>query len=45
MLSSSLNPDDHKRAAENPVIKQFFNKPLQKTDLEAIKNFYTQAVN
>ena len=27
MLSSSLNPEDHQRADDNPVEKKFINKP------------------
>jgi CheY-like chemotaxis protein len=42
MLSSSLNPADHSRAEASPVIKQFLNKPLKKSDLEGIAKFYAQ---
>lgn len=44
MLSTSLNPKDHKRAEENPVIKQFFNKPLTKAALVGISKFYAEAL-
>ena len=37
MLSSSLNPEDHERAENNPVVKKFINKPLSKANLEEIK--------
>ena len=45
MLSTSLNPDDHKRAHESPVVKQFLNKPLQQEDLAVISKFYVEALN
>ena len=38
MLSSSLNPEDHQRADDNPVVKKFINKPLSKADLDEIRN-------
>ena len=44
MLSSSLNPADRQRAEENPAVKQFLNKPLQKEDLQVINKFYLDAV-
>ena len=40
MLTSSNNPRDHKRAEEDPIVKEFLNKPLQKTDLEIINRAY-----
>ena len=40
MLSSSLNPSDHERAENNPVVKKFINKPLSKGYLEEIKQLY-----
>jgi CheY-like chemotaxis protein len=36
MLSTSLNPDDHKRAAENPYVNKFLNKPLNAEQLEML---------
>jgi len=33
MLSTSLNPEDHERAAENPFVNRFLNKPLNKEKL------------
>jgi CheY-like chemotaxis protein len=33
MLSSSLNPDDHKRVADNKFVSMFLNKPLLKEKL------------
>ena len=40
MLTSSNNPRDHKRAEEDPIVNEFLNKPLQKTDLEIINRAY-----
>jgi CheY-like chemotaxis protein len=37
MVSSSLNPEDHQRADDNPIVKKFINKPLSKGDLEQIR--------
>ncbi len=41
MLSTSLNPDDEKKAKDNPLINDFVNKPLIKDNLREIieKNF------
>ena len=36
MLSSSLNPDDHKRAEQNKFVKRFLNKPLNQEKLELL---------
>ena len=36
MLSSSLNPDDHEKAAKNKFINRFVNKPLDGTKLESL---------
>jgi CheY-like chemotaxis protein len=40
MLSSSLDPSDHDRAEQNPVVKKFINKPLNKGNLDEIKQLY-----
>jgi CheY-like chemotaxis protein len=40
MLSSSLDPADHDRAENNPVVKKFMNKPLRKENLEEIAALY-----
>jgi len=44
LLSSSLDPIDHDRAKNNPVVKKFINKPLNKTDLDEIRQLYQQEV-
>ena len=36
MLSTSLNPEDHEKAATNPYVKQFINKPLDRTKIEEL---------
>lgn len=36
MLSSSLNPDDHKRAEENKFVNRFLEKPLDWGKLETL---------
>jgi len=36
MLSTSVNPDDHKRASEDPSIHSFLSKPLDSETLERI---------
>jgi CheY-like chemotaxis protein len=43
LLTTSLNPDDKKRAEKNPVISSFENKPLDLKILEKIvtKHFKT----
>jgi len=43
MLSSSLDPHDHERAENNPVVKKFVNKPLNKANLDDIKTLYLQS--
>ncbi|HKR03848.1 MAG TPA: response regulator, partial [Bacteroidia bacterium] len=40
MVSSSLDPSDHERAQNNPVVKKFLNKPLNKTNLEEISKLF-----
>ncbi len=40
MLSSSLSPADHDRANNNPIVKKFINKPLDKDNLKEIKELY-----
>ncbi len=36
MLSTSLNPDDDRRARENPLIQEFINKPLSVEILQGL---------
>lgn len=36
MLSSSLNPEDHKKAEENKFVNQFLEKPLDKSKLDPL---------
>jgi len=36
MLSTSLNPEDHKRAADNPYVSKFLNKPLNAEQLRLL---------
>lgn len=43
MLSTSLDPHDHERAENNPVVKKFLNKPLSKANLEDIYSLYIQS--
>jgi CheY-like chemotaxis protein len=44
MLSSSLDPADHERAENNPVVKKFMNKPLRKENLDDIAALYNAAM-
>lgn len=44
MLSSSLDPHDHQRAEDNPVVKKFMNKPLNKTNLEDIRVLFKNSI-
>src|SRR5688500_15272406 len=44
MLSSSLNPSDHERATNIPIVKKFINKPLSKADLDEIRELYTVGI-
>jgi len=37
MLSTSLNPNDHKRAASSPFVNRFLNKPLDKAKMEILE--------
>ncbi|MCX6350812.1 MAG: response regulator [Bacteroidetes bacterium] len=37
MLSTSLNPADHKRAESNPYVKKFLTKPLDKDKMDELK--------
>ena len=37
MLSTSLDPTDHERAKNNPFVKKFLNKPLDKDSLNDFK--------
>lgn len=37
MLSTSLDSSDHQRAMNNPYIKRFLNKPLDKANLEKLE--------
>ena len=43
MLSSSLDPSDLERAQQNAIVKMFLNKPLNKTNLEQIRQLYLQS--
>lgn len=36
MLTTSLDPEDRKRAARHAVVRDFFNKPLSRTHLERV---------
>ena len=36
MLSSSLDAFDHERAAKNPYINRFLNKPLNTDDIDEL---------
>jgi len=36
ILSSTINPDDHKKAKSNPLVAGFLSKPLSKEYLEGI---------
>jgi len=40
MLTTSLNPDDKKRAANNPAIAGFRSKPLTPAMMEEILSQY-----
>jgi CheY-like chemotaxis protein len=42
MLSSSLSPSDHDRAETNPAVRKFINKPLNRDNLEDIRQLYRQ---
>ncbi|HKR06565.1 MAG TPA: response regulator [Bacteroidia bacterium] len=44
MISSSLDPSDHERAQNNPVVKKFLNKPLNKTHLEEISKLFNENI-
>ena len=37
MITTSIHPDDLKRAESNPLVIRFLNKPLNKEKLETIK--------
>nr|WP_294938260.1 response regulator [uncultured Flavobacterium sp.] len=37
MITTSIHPDDLKRAESNPLVIRFLNKPLDKEKLEIIK--------
>ncbi len=46
MLSSSLDPNDHKRVNENRFVKCFLNKPLKKEKLqETLKSHFEMATS
>jgi CheY-like chemotaxis protein len=36
ILSTSLDPEDHKKAGDNPLVKKFLNKPLSREVLQSI---------
>ena len=40
VLSSSINPDDRKKAENNPLVTGYLSKPLTKEILEQIKHNY-----
>lgn len=40
MLTTSLNPDDQKRAEQNPLVNGFANKPLTREKLAEILKAY-----
>lgn len=40
VLSSSINPDDRKKAENNPLVTGYLSKPLSKEILEQIKQNY-----
>jgi CheY-like chemotaxis protein len=42
MLSTSLNPEDHKRSGENPYVNRFLNKPLNKENMEVLKQEFAE---
>lgn len=43
MLTTSLNPDDAKKAKENGVVKEFQNKPLTVESLqEIVKKYFSE---
>ncbi|MBO9584512.1 MAG: response regulator [Flavobacterium sp.] len=43
MLTTSLHPDDIKRAESNPLVARFINKPISKDKLEMIHNEFPMA--
>lgn len=40
MLSSSIDPEDHRRATENPYVVEFINKPLTASALQKLGSMY-----
>jgi CheY-like chemotaxis protein len=40
VLSSSINPDDRKKAENNPLVTGYLSKPLSKEILDQIKHNY-----
>ncbi len=42
MLSSSLNPEDHKRAEESKFVNRFLEKPLDETKLKMLTQLISQ---
>ena len=40
MVSSSINPDDRKRAEDSPMVDKFISKPLTKDSLDMIRANY-----
>jgi CheY-like chemotaxis protein len=40
ILSSSVNPEDYKKAKTYPVVIEFLNKPITQSDLEKVKSDY-----
>ena len=45
MLTSSLNPDDKNRANNNPIVKDYINKPLDKEKLKEVEKIYESKFN
>lgn len=40
MLSSSIDPEDHRRATENPYVVEFINKPLTASALQKLGSMH-----
>ena len=38
MLSSSIDPEDHRRATDNPYVVEFINKPLTASALQKLES-------
>lgn len=44
MLTTSLNPDDRKRAEQNPLVNGFINKPLEEEHIQKIVEEHLERV-